>query len=221
MPATEQTWRDQKRLHVVFGISSTVLLLSTLWMFKADHDREWKQYQRTARDIEVKMTEWRQLEFQTASIQQELDQFQAELTAAQGAPIGAKLLADFSARATKDGELTGLVADLNAASGRADQLAAMDAILANAGFRESRLLNDRKFRRADLDKAKADYGLGIRDGRSSERLASLRAIVDRVQADVDALNLAYESVSQLRIDLDALRKQVTAAADQAIADHEG
>jgi len=215
MPATEQTWRDQKRLHVVFGISSTVLLLSTLWMFKADHDREWKQYQRTARDIEVKMTEWRQLEFQTASIQQELDQFQAELTAAQGAPIDVKLLADFSARATKDGELTGLAADLNGASGRADQMAAMDAILANAGFRESRLLNDRKFRRADLDKAKADYGLGIRDGRSSERLASLRAIVDRVQADVDALNLAYESVSQLRIDLDALRNQITAAADAA------
>ena len=68
MPATEQTLRDQKRLHVVFGISSVILILSTVWMFKADHDRQWKQYQSKARDINIQMSTWRQLEFETAQV---------------------------------------------------------------------------------------------------------------------------------------------------------
>ncbi|MDA7978612.1 MAG: hypothetical protein MPJ50_07560 [Pirellulales bacterium] len=45
MPATEQTWRDQKRMHLIFGISSLLMLLFTVWMLIQDHDREWKQYQ--------------------------------------------------------------------------------------------------------------------------------------------------------------------------------
>jgi hypothetical protein len=45
MPATEQTWRNTKRLHLIFALSSIALLLSTLWMIAADHQREWKQYQ--------------------------------------------------------------------------------------------------------------------------------------------------------------------------------
>ena len=68
MPATEQTLRDQKRLHVVFGISSVILILSTVWMFKEDHDRQWKQYQSKARDINIQMSTWRQLEFETAQV---------------------------------------------------------------------------------------------------------------------------------------------------------
>ena len=46
MPATEQTWRDQKLLHLLFGITSLALLIATVWMFAKDHAREWKGYQR-------------------------------------------------------------------------------------------------------------------------------------------------------------------------------
>ena len=53
MPATEQTWRDSKLLHLVFGISSLAMLVTTLWMLAADHLREWKDVQRKFRDIET------------------------------------------------------------------------------------------------------------------------------------------------------------------------
>ena len=79
MPAAEQTWRSQKRLHLVFGISSVLLLLATLWMFQADHQREWKQVQRVARNIDIQTTRWRKeaIEFEIArqtenKLQQEL-----------------------------------------------------------------------------------------------------------------------------------------------------
>src|SRR5579863_3078113 len=53
MPANEQTWRDQKFLHVVFGLTSIIMLLSTIWMMAKDHNREWKVYQRQFRNVEA------------------------------------------------------------------------------------------------------------------------------------------------------------------------
>ncbi len=65
MPATEQTWRDQRLLHRVFGVVGVVLLLSTIWMFAADHSRAWKPYQRKANDIELRMIDWREIQYET------------------------------------------------------------------------------------------------------------------------------------------------------------
>lgn len=45
MPATEQTWRDIKKVHLFFGISSVAMLAATVWMIADDHNREWKTYQ--------------------------------------------------------------------------------------------------------------------------------------------------------------------------------
>jgi cytochrome c2 len=59
MPATEKTWRDLKWLHVVFGFSSLALFITTVWMFAADHDREWKKYQRSYRGVEKRLSQWR------------------------------------------------------------------------------------------------------------------------------------------------------------------
>ena len=52
MPATEQTWRNQRLLHVIFGITGVLMLLCTLWMMAADHNREWKVVQRQFRNLE-------------------------------------------------------------------------------------------------------------------------------------------------------------------------
>ena len=62
MPATEQAWRDQKRMHLIFAVTGVVLLLSTIWMFAADHDREWKNYQKTSRQIELVKNSWDQFQ---------------------------------------------------------------------------------------------------------------------------------------------------------------
>src|SRR5690349_2943446 len=53
MPATEQTWRSTKFMHVVFGGTSLLMLVCTLWMLAADHNREWKDFQRKFRDVET------------------------------------------------------------------------------------------------------------------------------------------------------------------------
>ena len=45
MPATEKTWRDQAKMHVIFGISALVMLVGTIWMLAKDHNREWRKWQ--------------------------------------------------------------------------------------------------------------------------------------------------------------------------------
>jgi cytochrome c551/c552 len=45
MPANEQTWRDQKKMHIFFAISAIIMAIATIWMMAADHLREWKSWQ--------------------------------------------------------------------------------------------------------------------------------------------------------------------------------
>ncbi len=52
MPATEETYRRQTTLHLVFAISSIAMLLSTVWMVLADHIRPWKEVQREFQQVE-------------------------------------------------------------------------------------------------------------------------------------------------------------------------
>lgn len=85
MPATEQTWYNQKLLHVIFGCSSVVMLIATIWMIAQDHNRPWKAYQNEFRDVQRKQLRGRlrseqklqketvgQLERQYAAAQSEL-----------------------------------------------------------------------------------------------------------------------------------------------------
>jgi mono/diheme cytochrome c family protein/cbb3-type cytochrome oxidase cytochrome c subunit len=52
MAATDQTYRKQKTLDVVFAVSSILMVLSLFWMFWQDYDREFKHVQRKFRDVE-------------------------------------------------------------------------------------------------------------------------------------------------------------------------
>jgi cytochrome c2 len=228
MPATEQTWRSQKKLHAIFGISSVLLLLATLWMFQADHQREWKVYQRSAREIDVMMTEWRKLAYEVDSIELELADLEKVVDESSAKSIVEGILEQFEKLIADEQEVTPQARDAfrQAADGSSSQTrdavtAAMDAVIREIRFKEDLALNERKFRSADLDKAKADYGLAIRDGRNQQRLIELRAIVRSVEAEVDELNLMYEGFSRLRIDLQDLRNKADAeqeAAKKALSD---
>ncbi len=52
MPATEETYRRQPTLHLVFALTSIAMLLVTIWMVMADHLRPWKEVQREFQLIE-------------------------------------------------------------------------------------------------------------------------------------------------------------------------
>ncbi|NIP84500.1 MAG: hypothetical protein GTO03_02655, partial [Planctomycetales bacterium] len=80
MPATEQTWRHTKTLHVVFGFSSIVMFVGTIWLLAADHYREWKDTQRTFHKLESWTLAARDREQQRADYQARADQLQDAVT---------------------------------------------------------------------------------------------------------------------------------------------
>ncbi|MEK6235296.1 MAG: hypothetical protein N2C14_11355, partial [Planctomycetales bacterium] len=80
-PANEQPWRNQKLMHVVFGISSILMLLSTIWMFAADHAREWKTHQRKFREMAASRLSYQEIQQDTDSYRRKLQALDAELAA--------------------------------------------------------------------------------------------------------------------------------------------
>ncbi len=303
MPATEQTWYDQKRLHVLFGFSGLALLFATLWMFGADHYREWKGYQRKFRGVEQQLTTWqiqaaKSAEHQALAARLEQQLFEARTEAPDKQAVTEfqqAVLNDLLARgkisqgeydaeieslrrwyqggseATSDGRFRrfeedyarlellaadaaekrelassahaavekaqGAVGDLHQqllalpgnAAEQADELtqqiegakravkdatklaeradkdavgvetqaaklhdelvAKMSAFVRDAKFREDLLLSERKFKSADVDAAKANLDLAVRDEKPAAERQQLQAVIDElVQSESDGLN---------------------------------
>jgi hypothetical protein len=95
MPATEKTWRDQARMHVIFGISSLVMLGGTIWMLAKDHNREWRRWQLDDRSRERWTIEAQLAQAQADSAVQ-LDQLRKDLAAARSSKVDASLVERFS-----------------------------------------------------------------------------------------------------------------------------
>jgi mono/diheme cytochrome c family protein len=55
MAATDQTYRPQRTLDIVFGVSCVLMLASIVWMFAQDYFREYKVEVRDFRDVEEAM----------------------------------------------------------------------------------------------------------------------------------------------------------------------
>src|SRR4051812_18574568 len=57
MAATDQHYRNQRTLDIVFAVSCIAMLLSTIWMFWDDYSKQWKKEQRVFRDVEEAVNE--------------------------------------------------------------------------------------------------------------------------------------------------------------------
>src|SRR5712691_2031997 len=55
MAASDTTYRNTKGLHIVFAVTSIVMLVTVIWMFADDFYRPWKVEQRVFRDVETEM----------------------------------------------------------------------------------------------------------------------------------------------------------------------
>ncbi len=89
-------------MHVVFGVASVLMLITTMWMLAADHTRSWKNYQREFRDIETWSANAKVGEQDTADYSQTEDDLQKQLMDVQGAALsdqGRQLFAKFVAEA--------------------------------------------------------------------------------------------------------------------------
>jgi cytochrome c2 len=95
MPATETTWRNQALLHRIFAVSGVILTLTTIWMFYADHERSWKDYQVQTLRIDQAMNVMRQEEVTSSAAYAEHEKYDAELARASAAPIPEALVQAF------------------------------------------------------------------------------------------------------------------------------
>ena len=230
MPAGDQTIWNQKKLHVVFAVTSVVLLISTLWLFWKDHAREWKQYQAEARAIDIQITEWRQLETQTDDVvavivkaQNELDEAFASTTA--GSESVTALIDNIEAflAKTDNGEdladVTGVIdvdriksaaktwRSASKESARVARTALTEAIdnqIALIKAKEDTRLVKVKFQRANRDQAAADEGLAVRDGDEAAEDAAHLALLEILNNPDEGLNVKegqYERVAKFRKEL--------------------
>src|SRR6476619_6674446 len=94
MPATEKTWRDQAKMHVIFGISALVMLGGTIWMLAKDHNREWRQWQLDDRARE-RWTIEAQLAQAEADSTVQLKQLHQDLITAQSSRVDPPLVDQF------------------------------------------------------------------------------------------------------------------------------
>jgi cbb3-type cytochrome oxidase cytochrome c subunit len=57
MAATDKNYRDQYTLDIVFAVTSILMLISIVWMFMQDYNREYKDEQRSFRDVEAALAQ--------------------------------------------------------------------------------------------------------------------------------------------------------------------
>lgn len=238
MPATEETWRSSKLLHVIFGVSSVALFLATLWMLAKDHDREWKHYQRSFQHLDEWSAQARAAEADTAKYAEQREELQAALDAVRAELPNAKEVQDFLALARTAGlEKEAAAADKlwqtieenpseDAAENterRTSFVAALQAIVARAKFLEDNLSRELKFANADLDVARSNYKLGVDNALPPQQLADLETAFGQVEERVEAARLAYQEGrhqrEQLQQGVGRMQAAETAAA-KALADHE-
>ncbi len=224
MPASEKTWRDQKTLHVVFGCTGLLMLVATVWMFAADHSRQWKGFQRTMREVDVRLTQWRLRATETQANATQQSEYEKDLKAELASVPNPAVLDGFLARlddVAKGEELRETYAQL--ADPAADEetrrrlrsklQSEMERLLRRARFEEDNLLSKRKFKAADYDEMRAVYDLGIRDSKPREVMDELQQAVDQARTARDELTREYQAAADYRKRLESAYRELTARTD--------
>ncbi|MEX0936710.1 MAG: PDZ domain-containing protein [Pirellulales bacterium] len=184
MPATEQTWRDQKRVHVVFGVTSLIMLISTIWMFADDHAREWKDVQLQMRGINRWMTEAQIREQQTADFSRKLAESERALRQARSQPVAQADIEDFKTSVqNRAAELESAEPDFAALDAAyAALLAPSDEVLA---FTE-------QFEQARAQAATALAAAQRAEQEGGENAAAARQVADEALAEARAAAVALD-----------------------------
>ena len=223
-------------LHVVFGVVAMLLLGATIMMLVSDHNRPWKKYQREFRALETWSAAARIDEQDSRSFEGQSKQLEASLAEARRADLDPSLTeafltqvrtvpadAEAADRAKLDiDQLTSQADPAERLVLRGDLLARLRDIAQRAKFREDLLAGQLKLRKAELDKNRADYELGVAEEASQEKLASLLALADSKRAEVAKATLDFQTANTHRKSLEAILRKLTSgedAAAKALADH--
>jgi hypothetical protein len=212
MPATESTWRNQALLHRVFAVTGLILTLTTIWMFYADHERRWKDYQVQTLHVDQAMNVMRQEEVESSAAYAEHEKYDAELKRASSSAVPAgpfqeflEQLEGYAASQKRSVSTKRLTTNWENVNEQADKARAAQAAAADAAKAAEARPND-----ADLEQA-------ARNAATEARRAVQKAIADRA----DFLNWLREYMNQARIDEDKAlnyRKVRNGLLDAAKAD---
>jgi len=236
MPATEQTWRNLKGLHVVFAITAIVLLVATIVMLAADHNRPWKKYQRGFRDLETWSAAARVDEEASSAFREKTQELEGVLADARRADLDPAVVESFLSavrEANEDAQAADLVQlDVDQLQSqedpgerlvlRGDVLQRCRDIVARAKFREDNRAGALKLRKAELDKNRADYELAIAEEAPEEKRKELLDLADAKRSEVEQATLAFQEANTHRKDLESIIRRMTAdedAASKAVANH--
>ncbi|MEX2175973.1 MAG: hypothetical protein WD872_16545 [Pirellulaceae bacterium] len=132
------------------------------------------------------------------------------------------------ASAAHQAETAALAAEREAGAVRTRLLDDLNDVIAAAKSREDKVLGERKFKSANIDAAKANRDIAIRDNLGAAELArreeAIRLLVEGTGPDdrnsYTALNLRYQAYSAHRKALDKLVQAMTVEADQAQKEYE-
>jgi cytochrome c2 len=238
MPATEETAYPIKRLHRIFAVTSLALLATTIWLLVADHRRPWKQYQRAANEIELRMTRLRKFQHETGEAIRARHRLQERLDAARQQGLDPALLTQIRQAVVAAAQRRGVAPELEQFDQRlaawaavADEsessqsrrqeanpqrqaareavLHAVDALIADAEFAEASQRDRRNAAASDLEVAKAGANLAVRTGRSRDEVARLQAVVDQAAQVLRAARVEHEQREAHLEQLRTLRDQLT------------
>jgi cytochrome c2 len=231
MPATEKTWRDQAKMHVIFGVSSLVMLAATIWMLAKDHNREWRKWQLDDRSRE-EWTTRAQLAQAEAESSVAITRLEKDLNAARSTTLDAALVEDFKNRVQKEdqrlanlgikeasADFSGLddaISRLNeatpgtaeAAKARQKALAAMATFVREAKRREDAILTEKKFKAADQTAIISARGIAVGEGKPT---AEIDRRIEDFKVEIAQLDAELADAKEYRVALDAIVKQIQAA----------
>ncbi|RIK84221.1 MAG: hypothetical protein DCC68_02225 [Planctomycetota bacterium] len=246
MPATEQTWRSLKTMHVVFGVSALALLVTTLWMLVADHNKPWREPQRQFRVVETRYLNMKALEQETAAFEARLAELERAEKAAKASAVPAEIVEGFVALARSlDEDFQTKVGDaridavakaqekLNEAAAKPDNadaataareelVSAMRAVIKQVHFVENVTANEKKTAGSIRDQARSSYDLANRDELSAKVADERLAAYQKVEAEVAELDRRIQEIKNGRTKLDGFLAQITKPVEdaaKALSDH--
>ncbi|QEG36985.1 PDZ domain-containing protein [Bythopirellula goksoeyrii] len=103
MPASEQTWYDQKIMHIIFGATALVMTIATLWLLAKDHNRQWKSMQLENRKKSAWIIQARH-DSLADQFSSKLENFDKELREAESEPVDPADVEEFESSVKAENE---------------------------------------------------------------------------------------------------------------------
>ncbi|GBD35235.1 hypothetical protein HRbin36_00342 [bacterium HR36] len=194
MAALDQTYRDQRKLDILFGLSCVALLLATVVMLAVDHRREWKQWQRLSRQVEVELLQ-QQADSDLQRNQQEFDQLKQQFREALAQYGGASVDINLEPRAFLE------LAKRLVNTAENEQIRKIRQKLEREGIREAvfrlriRLNEQKAVRDSLISQRDAAYAQGLPAAVVTEleqRVRDKQAEITKMEDELDRLNRQLE-----------------------------